>query len=1183
MREILTIIAACLVVALAAALAVPPFVDWTKHSAAIARQLGEGFGGRVSLEGPVRLRLLPAPRLTAGALVAERSGLAIHARETALELSAPALLRGAFEFTEVALQRPDIAVDPAQLGDVASLKAPVAVARFQLTDATLRLLGAKPLALDHVDMSGAADALAGPFRGQGVVRGKRALEFSFATGAIEDGKLRAKATLDDVSRKTHVEATGDLALANGQPQFSGQSIATALAGDAPARATFALTATPGALKADKIDARLGDDDHPLSFSGAADWSPADGLSARLVAANLDLDRFAGKYAAAVDMAGVTQAPDLRLQLAAESVRLGGDALTNVSFDVASSPKEKPRYIVDAALPGRTRLHFDGEFALAGARRIDGALKVETRDAARLAAYVAPAAPQVARWLSAGAFGRLAYDGRVRADADGVALDVRAIDLDRSRLSGAIDWRAATPNGHSRLAARLVAPVIDIDSLPDLRGLAQVSAQDDLAVSLDAQALRVARIGSAPAETGRLRLSLNRVDGVTTLDDMSIVGLGGANLSGSGRLTGQGGGFDFKLDADRLADLAALLRRAAPGPASEAFAARALALSPAHLTFGVAVDAGGAFTQLNLSGEAGGARYGAQVAPAGAGRIQARLLVQAPEAATLLRQAGMPVLPLKGLGGARLEAQGEGAIGGPLRTRASLDLAGLTLRYDGETSLTLDRASAQGKLSADSADIARLAPLLAFGAPDLSTKLPLSGRAQVRFNAHGFSLSSIAAEVAGVKTTGDLARDLSGRLSGALALDHMSAPDLAAIVLGPPQPARAGALWPTLKFAAARFDPPQADVALAIDRLDLGAGLSARDARMKLALGAGFVKSSDLSMKLADGRVSGEAAVRREGGAAMAKIALKGEGLEASAGPFAARVSGAIDVSGAGGSMAQLVGSLAGSARLSFLDGRITKAAPDALAHVVVATEKAEGAFDPRTIARDLARDLDSGAQRLPQIMSEATIASGRLSLAPADIRVGEVDATVSGGLDLRSGDIDLRETLSLPAPQGWKSAPRIEIAWTGAAAAPVRSVDADALIGALAERAIAREAERNAALEADIHERAFFNRRLKMDRRNAEERRAAEEAKQRAAEEAKRAAEEAKRATEARHATETKRAAEPPKRAAEESKRGPVQTAPSPPPAKASEQPKPPTHPPPAFTPATRGLVAPDPSTAGRY
>ena len=41
MREILTIIAACIVVALAAALAVPPFVDWTKHGAAIAQKLGD--------------------------------------------------------------------------------------------------------------------------------------------------------------------------------------------------------------------------------------------------------------------------------------------------------------------------------------------------------------------------------------------------------------------------------------------------------------------------------------------------------------------------------------------------------------------------------------------------------------------------------------------------------------------------------------------------------------------------------------------------------------------------------------------------------------------------------------------------------------------------------------------------------------------------------------------------------------------------------------------------------------------------------------------------------------------------------------------------------------------------------------------------------------------------------------
>ncbi|MCB1546003.1 MAG: hypothetical protein KDJ30_17490, partial [Rhodoblastus sp.] len=1092
----------------------------------------------------------PAPRLTAGALVAERAGLVIRARETALELSAPALLRGAFEFTDIGLDHAEVSLEPALL-DIADVQgARVAVARFRLTDAALRVAGAHPLAFDHVDMTGAADTLAGPFRGQGVWRGARAVDFSFSTASIEQGRLRGKFAFDDRGSQAHVEATGEVALEDGAATFSGQAIVNGALGGAPARANFMLAANADALHADKIDARLGDDDHALSFSGAADFSRENGLDGRLQAASLDLDRFRAGHAT-FDAAQAAPALALRLRLAADSVTLGGQALTNVAADVARKPEATPRIALDAGLPGRTRLHYDGAFDVIAARAFDGELKVETRDAGKLAAYITPVAPELARWLTAGVFTRLSYDGHARVDADGLTLAARAIEIDRSRLAGAIDWRAATPNARSRLDMRLAAPLVDIDSLPDFSALAHVSARDDLMLSLDAQSLRVARIGAAPAETGRLRLSLTRADGVTLLKDMSILGLGGADLSGSGRVTEQGGGFDFKLDAERLSDLAALVRRVAPGPASEALVARARALSPAHLTFGVAIDANGAFTQLNLSGDAGGARYSAQAQPAGEGRMQARLSVQAPEAATLLRQAGLAVLPLKGVGGARLEAEGEGVVGAPLRTRASLDLAGLSLRFAGETILALDRASARGELIGESADLARLAPLFAFGAPDLSKKVPLSGRAQMRFDGQGLALSSIAAEIAGVKAKGDLARDVAGAVSGALALDHLSAPDLAALALGPPQPASAAALWPMLKFAPARFDPPNADVGLDVGRLDLGAGLVAQDARLRLSLAPGVVAAREIAMTLGEGRVSGEAALRREGGAVIAKAALNGESLAASAGPFAARVNGAVDLSGAGSSMAELVASLAGSARLKFSDARIAQAAPEALAHVVAEAEKAEGAFEPLAISQTLAREMDKDAQELPAFESQATIASGRLSFAPTQLRVGDASAHLSGALDLRTGALDVRETLSAPGPAGWTSAPGIEISWSGEHGALARRVNADALIGALAERAIAREAERNAALEADIHERAFFNRRLKMDRRNDEERRALEEAR---------------------------RILEQPA--------APPPMSPPPPRAPATvltpQHPAPPRRPPAAFAPAKRG-AAPDPSTAGRY
>ncbi|MFV0280256.1 MAG: AsmA-like C-terminal region-containing protein, partial [Rhodoblastus sp.] len=399
------------------------------------------------------------------------------------------------------------------------------------------------------------------------------------------------------------------------------------------------------------------------------------------------------------------------------------------------------------------------------------------------------------------------------------------------------------------------------------------------------------------------------------------------------------------------------------------------------------------------------------------------------------------------------------------------------------------------------DLAPLAPLFAFGAPDPSLHIPLRGTARLRLDGQGLALHKIDAEVSGVRASGDLQRDWAGVISGGLALERLSASDLAGLVLGPAQPAASGAVWPSLKFAPSRFDPPQANIALDVAHLDLGADIAARDAHMNLALGPGALVAQDMAMALGKGRLSGEIALRREGAAATFRARLSGQDIKADVQPFSARVGGALDVSGSGGSSAELVASLAGQGRLRFSDTRIAHAAPDALV-AIVAHEDApativahEDALDARALEKKLDDAFDKGAQEPGNLESEATVAAGKLTLSPAEARAGQADVSLSGALDLHTGAMEARETLSLATPENWSARPRVTLEWNGGAQGFSRTIHAQALIAALAERAIAREKERNAALEADIRERAMFNRRLRMDRRNAEERRALEDAK----------------------------------------------------------------------------------------
>jgi hypothetical protein len=220
---------------------------------------------------------------------------------------------------------------------------------------------------------------------------------------------------------------------------------------------------------------------------------------------------------------------------------------------------------------------------------------------------------------------------------------------------------------------------------------------------------------------------------------------------------------------------------------------------------------------------------------------------------------------------------------------------------------------------------------------------------------------------------------------------------------------------------------------------------------------------------------------------------------------------------------------------------------------------------------------------------DARLAAGSLTLVDRNASLPSLRL----GLDMRNLAID--ERVTLPArqpPRAWDGAPpQATIQWKGPLASPARNVDAASLGNALSARAIARETARVEALQADIRERAFFNRRMKglefLRQRDREI--AAYEAEQ-----ARLAAEEAKRAAdEKRQAEEDKRKADEQARLAREQQqharelaeqaqkdrarvREIIQQRSAPLPRAATSQP---IAPPPALV--VPGAI--DPSAAGRY
>ena len=135
-------------------------------------------------------------------------------------------------------------------------------------------------------------------------------------------------------------------------------------------------------------------------------------------------------------------------------------------------------------------------------------------------------------------------------------------------------------------------------------------------------------------------------------------------------------------------------------------------------------------------------------------------------------------------------------------------------------------------------------------------------------------------------------------------------------------------------------------------------------------------------------------------------------------------------------------------------------------------------------------ELDKAPLPLAGREGPLALSSGSLHFGP--LSEAEGAAAVSGAFDLThlSLAIETTETYAKVGRYWSGAAPQIEIDERGVFAGAVAQVDAAFLAAGLAAESIARETDRIANFEADVRERAMFNRKRKaqafLDRRQAE-------------------------------------------------------------------------------------------------
>ncbi|MBX9757129.1 MAG: AsmA family protein [Beijerinckiaceae bacterium] len=1131
LRETITILAILLVLALSAALAAPLFIDWSTHRGWVEERLSAALGGRVMVGGDIDLRLLPAPRMELESVSWRGAGEGaphFEASRVQLEIAVAPLLQGVVRFVEARLDTPRFTASLSSEGAV-GLPQPgtgggvVAFERIEIRNGSVFLAraGAEPLVLAGLEVDADAASLQGPFRGSGAYQGLDGRgTFRFGAGVAEGDRLRVKFTLEPGGGAPQADLDGALIAeqsgAATRLRFEGSAALTGVAQaagvDIPWRASGTLAADPAKARLEPMELRFGPQERQSTATGLAVFdAAAPALSVRLSAPQLDVDRLLdSKDAAGEAMARVRRviaqalehpprpnAVAISFEASTPALIMGGDTITEASVSIERPRRGEDRLALAANLPGRSQVSIDGIVEGGAAARFAGKAQAGARDLPRLAEWIERADPDFAERLRGLPFRVLEASGQIEISRRAFAARGLEIRADRSTLTGSAAFTAPLAGEPARLFADFNSPALDLDGLPNLRGPARALQDADLNLSIDARAVRLAGVGGAIVDSGRIRGKLTRSAGRLDLERLSVENLGGATLTASGRLDADAAKLDARLEAQRLVELAALVRRVAPGPLADLLNERAVALSPARLD--VTADAmmkDGALDLRNLriDGSARGTRITGAVRPSGED-VEAEGELASNDTPMLLRQLGVEALPLSGAPRSRITLRAKGSAAKGYEAEGNGDIAGASLSFKGRVGDNAGRTSADGRVRIASKDATPLMQVLALAWPDAQISIPLDMAGDLSLSGDAMEVRALSGSLAGSRVSGDLrlaAGDSGARraLTGALSVDRMAFDAITTLALGPsPQPAptagRQGSAqtWSDRPFAPGLADPPPSRIDLRVAGMSLR-GLEAREFHGQLVVGQGVVAVEDMSVRVGAAQIEGRMALRRDKGDASLAASLDVKTALDLRDQIAANVVARIEVAATGRSERALAGTLAGSGNARFTDIVIPRAAAEALDAVVALAEKDAVPPDERAIGAALQRALDRAPMRAARAAEfDLLAAGGVLRLQPVKMDALVADAVLGASFDLRTlSSEQVLDIISRHAPPNWTGAsPRVRIVWSGPLDKASRAIDAASLVNGLSARAIVRESARIDAFEADIRERSMFNRRLRAD------------------------------------------------------------------------------------------------------
>ena len=511
MKKTLAALAVVLVVAIAAALVAPSFIDWTGHKATIEREISAATGRTLAIDGHVEAALLPTPRFVATNLRLAGPDAATDLARVArveLRLAWAPLLAFRIQVTSIRLVDPQLSLPaltkppgPDGAGDGAPSTVPtwrsVRLDNVVIENGRLILpapAGTRPSTVEQISGRLSAESLTGPVRAagsavaQGIPLTFDAVLGDFASTRAVPASLNVELRpgLGKLQYRGALARDGTRWTAQGRVTADSANFAAALtaagipvAADAPMAGAlaqaFALGATfngdGAAWTINDATVQLGD----ARAEGAASLllGPRLAVDAALAISRLDIDRlrrlppWASRPAervigapgsgtrlpaAPVASPGWLRGVDMNLDLSVDALVVGDGVLRQVRINAATRRDDLVINQASAQLPGGSEIvligQIEGPRDDSGAARIDGAVEVNSNNLRGLLQWAGIDVAAVPR-------DRLRrFEGTARLEGTLARPTFSAIDmrLDSSRLTGGLTLAVGDRNRLRRRSA-----------------------------------------------------------------------------------------------------------------------------------------------------------------------------------------------------------------------------------------------------------------------------------------------------------------------------------------------------------------------------------------------------------------------------------------------------------------------------------------------------------------------------------------------------------------------------------------------------------------------------------------------------------------------------------------------------------------------------------------------------------